>query len=288
MKRFLPLLLAMALLSGCGGGPAPAEVKASPEEVPASSETASIPPLTELAELSTPAAVTEGRAPAGSYTLPEELAGGPILEDSFPVLLAELPEEDARIYGLAWDMLLIQWGDREAEFDWPWLAPLQVLPRLFCLDLDGDEEKELIVICHPGTGTGVSVDDLYVLEKGADGSLTGYTIPWEFFREDLSAALSVETVNGRTYAILGRELSDITGLLPEEGDPANIEGLCAGDIISFSVTPEPQFYREYIRFQGSVWLAGDGYIPALAYAAGVDAVVLYQDGVFTLAQPHLS
>lgn len=288
MKRLLPLLLTIALLSGCGGTPVPAQPQDPPEAAPEPSETAFLPPLTELAELSTPAAVTEGRVPAGPYTLPQKLSDGPILEDSFPVLLAELPEADARVYGLAWDRLLIQWEDREAEFDWPWLTSMQVLPRLFCLDVDGDEEEELIVICHPGTGTGVSVDDLYILEKGADGSLTGYTIPWEFFREDLSAALSVETVNGRTYAILGSELSDITGLLSEEGNPARIEGLSAGDIISFSVTPEPRFYREYIRFQGSAWLTGDGYIPALSYAVEVDAVVLYQDGVFTLARPHLN
>ncbi len=85
---------------------------------------------------------------------------------------------------------------------WRWLTSQQILPRLFYFDAVGD--LKLIIICHPGTG--VSVDGLHILEKNPDQTLTSYALPWEFFSEDLSKALSVKTANGRTYSILEGEL----------------------------------------------------------------------------------
>lgn len=285
MKKCIFSLFLLLLLIGCGA-PAPAEPGVPPEEPTAVSEAGFLSALTPLGELSTPAEVTEGRELAENYSLPQALYLNPIMDDSFPVLVAEA--EDAAFYGLQWDKALIRWGDGRAEFDWPWLTPQQILPRLYCFDLDNDWQDELIVVCHPGTGTGISVDELHVLEKGQDGTLTDYALPWEFFSEDMSKALSVETVNGRTYSILGTELTDITGLLPEDADPENIDGLSAGDIINFEIVPEPRFYGEDLRYRGSAWLRGEGFPGALCYVAEIEAVISYQDGVFTMTQIHLS
>lgn len=52
--------------------------------------------------------------------------------------------------------------------------------------------------------------------------------------------------------------------------------------------PGAPLLRESLRFRGSAWLDGEGFHPTLSYAAEVDAVVRYQDGVFTLSQIHLS
>lgn len=281
MKTRILSLALLLVLAGCGA-PAPAE------ESPAVFETEFLPALDPLEELSTPADVTEGRA-QGDYELPKTMFYDPVTEDDFPALLVELPEADAAFYGLDWDAALIRWGDSRAEFDWPWLTSQQIFPRLYCFDLDHDWDDELIVICHPSTGTGVSVDDLHILEKNPDGTLTDYALPWEFFSKTLGESLSVKTVNGRTYSILGAELVDITTILPEGGDPESIERFRAGDIVHFSVTPEPQFNDEEIRFRGAAWLIGDEHFqPTVAYAAEVDAAVLYRDGTFTLSQIHLS
>ncbi len=285
-KAAFALSFLLALLCGCAP-PAPAEPESPPEASPATSKAEFLPALTPLVELSTPAETAEGRA-QGNYELPKKMFYDPVTEDDFPALLAELPEANAAFYGLDWDKALIRWGDSVAEFDWPWLTPRQILPRLYCFDLDHDWEDELIVVCHPGTGTGVSIDDLHVLEKNLDGTLTDYALPREFFSEDMSEALSVRTLNGRTYSILGAELVDVTSLLPEDAAPENIEGFCTGDIINFAITPEPEFNWEHIRVRSAASLCGEGFSPTLSYAAEVDAVVLYQDGVFTLSQIHLS
>lgn len=63
MKRgWIPLLLALALLSGCGKRPALAEVL--PDELPAIVEAVSLPEPRRLEPISAPAIVTEGRLPA--------------------------------------------------------------------------------------------------------------------------------------------------------------------------------------------------------------------------------
>ncbi len=98
--------------------------------------------LLALAGCETPAAVTEGRTPAENLELPKSIFLNPILDDSFPVLVSELPENEAAFYALSQDTVLIRWGDSRAEFDWPWLTPQQVLPLLFCLDADGDQEDK--------------------------------------------------------------------------------------------------------------------------------------------------
>lgn len=280
MKRLLPLLLALLVLSGCAGSGQNLENPPAP-----AAETASLPPLTPLAELSAPAAVTEGRKPAMRYDLPQSLCADPIADDSFPVLLAELP--DAAFYGIQWDTALIRWGDCLAEFDWYYLTPRQIFPRLFLFDLDDDREDELIAVCYSGSGTGVACEELHILKKSPEGTLTDYALPRELFTEELTGAMSVETVNGQTYSILGTQLVDITGLLPEDSDPADIEGLSAGDIVYFEATPDAPF-GDHLRFHGAAWLMGEPFPPTACYAADLEAAVFFQDGVFTLSDFQLS
>lgn len=283
MKRLFLLFVALLVLSGCAG---PGDTPEDPP-APAEEETASLPALTPLEELSAPAVVRPGRKPSAHYDLPRSLRADPIADDSFPVLLAELPEADAAFYGIGWDTALIRWGACLAEFDWYYLTPRQILPRLFRLDVDGDLENELIAVCYSGSGTGVSYEELHILKKNPEGALTDYVLPGELFTEDLTTAMSVETVNGRTYAILGTQLTDITGLLPEDSDPAAIEGLSAGDIVSFEATPDSPS-GEHFRFHGAAWLMGEPFPPTACYAADLESAVSFKDGVFTLSNLQLS
>ena len=181
MRRplFLPLaLLPLALLvfSGCSA-PAPAQPEPPPEE---SVEIFSLPETRRLEPLSAPGIVTEGRTPAEDRTpaLPKgdrDYHGNMMrwVHENTAELVAPgacfyaLPRTEVRP-----EAALILWGERAAEFDWNFSTPRMFLPEMDCFDLDGDGEDELVILCCSGSGTGVSVWDLHVVEKQEDGTLT--------------------------------------------------------------------------------------------------------------------
>ena len=134
-------------------------------------------------------------------------------------LLAELPEQDVMLYGVRDDQgddhALLRWGGSLAEFDWSFGGPLIVEPRLWCWDVDDDGQEEVVLVNHVGSGTGVSIEELHIVEKNEDGTLTDYAFPKELWQEDLSSLLDTAVSDERTFAVLGEELVDITRQLPE-------------------------------------------------------------------------
>ena len=281
MRQIIPLLLALTLLTACGAKP---ETVMEALEVPAFS----LPETAEAEPISAPAVVTEGRAPAKNYDLPPSLAtaqkhprynmerwaSGGVIE-----LLAEAPEADAAFYGLPYsedthETALIRWGDSLAEFDWDFLTPRRFLPRMAVMDLDGDGKDELIVLTYVGSGTGVSIYDLHVLEKSPDGSLTDYAMPGSLWQEQLPPLLRFVQTDGRNFLILGRELLEIDTdhVLEGETEPS------AGYIANFRLLPE----ENAIQLLGAVGLRNP-----TSYAADYTADVGYRDGVFTLSGFHL-
>ena len=295
MKRrgnLLPEVLALLVLAGCGGqaaSPPPEPMTAQEQEPPAAVQETVLPETEALEPLTAPAVVTEGRTPVEQYDLPVgrhyhanmmNWAGG---NGESIALLAEDSGADAAFYGVEWDTALIRWGDSQAEFDWLFATPRQYLPELYCFDLDGDWEDELVVLCYSGSGTGVSIYDLHVVEKDPDGTLTGYTLPRNVFSQ-LSERISIFTSGGSTYAILGTELVDLTGFT-ENG--ADIQGLALGDIVYYDVNPESAEGYD-IRLLAGAWAESDYFPPTAAYMADLDALVTYEDGVFTLSRIHLN
>lgn len=281
----LPLaLLPLALLvfSGCSA-PAPAEpLPEEPEEV------LSLPETRRLEPLSTPGIVLEGRIPAedrkSAPPMGDQDYHGNMMRwayDNTAELVAEAP--GAYFYALPRteehpETALILWGESVAEFDWLFSTPRMFLPEMYCFDLDGDGEDELIVLCYSGSGTGVSVWDLHVVEKNGDGTLTDYST--FHYAEDgsplwegVSSLLRLERTGDRAFLILGRELVEVdSAVLPEEERKP-----FTGSTIQFEVFPE----ERCIRFWGGVDV-----IPAW-YIAEISADAAYQDGTFTLSNFHL-
>lgn len=294
VKRFLPSLLALTLLAGCGGNPAPAEPEPSPEEPPAEAETVSLPESRRPELISAPAVVEEGRTPAEEYELPplprntdwtvyrsnamHWAADGPHI-----AVLAEDREADAVLYGLplyantSQETALIRWGDSLAEFDWTLFpGPSMVLPQIEVLAADSGTEK-LAVICQVGTGTGVSIQELHILEKGPDGTLTAYTFPERLWQEELPRLFRAAELDGRTFAMLGYELVEFH----HEGPELDLEKTSSGMIADFSTEDWGG-----LRFRGAFCLSPpDSAMPC--YVAETSAEILYRDGVFALQDFHL-
>lgn len=294
VKRFLPSLLALTLLAGCGGNPAPVEPEPSPEEPPAKAETASLPESRRPELIFAPADVTKGRAPAEEYELPplprntdwttyqsnamHWVADGPHI-----AVLAEDREADAVLYGLplyanaSQETALIRWGDSLAEFDWTLFpGPSMVLPQIEVLAADSGTEK-LAVICQVGAGTGVSIQELHILEKGPDGTLTAYTFPERLWQEELPRLFRAAELDGRTFAMLGYELVEFH----HEGPDLDLEKTSSGMIADFSTEDWGG-----LRFRGAFCLSPpDSAMPC--YVAETSAEILYRDGVFAMQDFHL-
>lgn len=288
MKKPLPVLLALVLLTGCGSGSAGVIGGADgPTEIMVD-ETGAVPlPETAPARpISAPAVVTEGRMPAKGYDLPAEAADMMEWGGRSPVAkLAELPEQDAAIYGVAKEQgtaMLLRWGDSLAEFDWNYGGPQIAGPQLRYWDVDDDGQDEVVLVNHIGSGTGVSVDELHIVEKQEDGTLTDYVFPEKLWGEQLAFLLGTAAVSGRTFAVLGEELVDITRHLPEGLEPEALRGLGTGSIARFEADCSD---GTDIRFSGSACLDADGFY--YCYVADLSADVSYADGVYTLSNFHL-
>ena len=226
MKRLTALTLALLLalsLSACKKAEeaprtpvpaAPADVETPREGFTTLTGDAFEP--TNVKSISASAVVTEGRIPEGEYDLPEEVTRQSDLMISGGIaLLAELPEEDIGFYGLEGKEFypaLIRWEDSLAEFDWLYMTPRCVEPRLWCFDFDGDGEEELVVDCYYASGTGVSMSDLHVVEKNADGTLTAYTFPADVLMPALGGYTCLVKAGNDDYVVLGGEMVHITEL----------------------------------------------------------------------------
>ncbi|MCI8971258.1 MAG: hypothetical protein HFF99_07310 [Oscillibacter sp.] len=288
MKKGWILLLALLLLSGCGGSPSPAE----PEEPPEEEAAITLPEPRRLELISALAIVTEGRPPAEDYDLPplprdtdwttyrnhamHWVTGGPHI-----AVLAEDREADAVLYGLplyansSGETTLIRWGDSLAEFDWTLFpGPSMTLPQIKCLDAGGGA-KELAVICQVGTGTGVSIQKLHILKKGPEETMTAYTFPESLWQEEIPKLFDTAEPGGRAFAMLGHELVEFSH------EDLDLEKTSSGMIAGFSIEDWGG-----LQFRGAFCLSPpDSPIPC--YLAEASAQISYRDGVSTLQDFHL-
>ena len=83
--------------------------------------------------------------------------------DSKEELLASIPERQVFLYGEE-NSVTLRIGDDTRQFDWEYMTPRGVLPQLQVQDYDGDGRAELSVILYIGSGTGVSVEELHIID----------------------------------------------------------------------------------------------------------------------------
>ena len=293
MKRLTALTLALLLalsLSACKKAEEAPQtpVPAAPTDVETPQEgfttlTGDAFEPTNVKSISASAVVTEGRIPEGEYDLPEEVTRQRDLVTSGGIaLLAEIPEKDIAFYGLEGKEFypaLIRWGTSQAEFDWLYMTPRCIEPRLWCFDFDGDGVDELVVDCYWGSGTGVSLSDLHVVEKNADGTLTAYTFPADVLMQTLGGYTCLVKAGNDDYAVLGGEMVHITELPGGETLDLKKHDLTAGSVLGFEKTEQGMECSVGIQLEGGelhFW-----------YVADVTADVLYQDGTFILDGFHL-
>ena len=280
-RRIACLALVMLLtLTACGD-------KKTQQEQPTHAPAAELPLAETLPELNSAKAAelgawdTEGRLPGGEYDLPEKLTSMEDWQQSGGVaLLAE--QGDVAFYaveGKEKSVALLRWGDSLAEFDWLYVTPRGIEPTLWLRDVDEDGVDEVVVNCYGGSGTGVSLEFLHIVEKSEDGTLTGCELPWQEVEKAVGEQLQILNLNGSTYAALGRELVDITAAVKEQ--QVRVEAVSLGAVAAYRPA------EEGLTCSFGVVAEGEG-IPYLAmYVATVEGDVRYENGFFTLENLHL-
>jgi len=283
MKKRIAMFLALTMLlalTACGAKQAEQkepEQTVNQQETPAEA----LPELLPAESVEIAAETMEGRTPGGEYVLPEEVVSMVEWQWSGAVgLLAQ--EGDVAFYALEGkesNPALLCWDDLQAEFDWWYATPQAIEPELWVYDMDEDGEDEVVADCYGGSGTGVSLEYIYVVERDGN-SLTSFELPWAAVAEGLNAHLQTVSVNGKTYAALGRELVDITADL--EGVKAEDVSICLGQTAAYRPA------ETGLTCTFGVVAEGDG-IPFLScYVAEVEGEIRYADGVFTLENLRLS
>ena len=284
MRKWMAVLLALTLvlsLSACKkkGTESSSEESKSPAPVE-NEETAEPAPKLEPAKpVTVNAQVEEDRIPGGEYYLPEELTPMNVwLSEGSIALLAQ--QDDVSFYGVEGKEstpALFCWGESQAEFDWWYVTPRAIEPELWVYDIDEDGAVETVIDCYAGSGTGVSLEYIYVVEKNEYDELTSYCLPWEDLCDGINAQLQLLTMNGGTYAVLGREMLDISAEVGESDT----------EKMNAAVGYIAHYERGEQGLDCTFGVIAEGGEAPLLYVGLVEGTLHYKDGVYTLDNLHL-
>ncbi len=79
-------------------------------------------------------------------------------------LLVAIPEKEIYLYDTKNGQVILSVGENKSYYDWQCLTPRFILPQMQLGDFDNDGIEELSVILYTGSGTGVSIQDLHIIE----------------------------------------------------------------------------------------------------------------------------
>ncbi len=176
VKKLILLLciLILFILSACNGNimgsPAP-----TPTREPASAPTPTVKPFD-------PENVT-------LEDLPTEID----LYSLKPIrLLSKLDENNLSVFWVEdTGSYILRYNDTLYSFnDWPSGAPQRIPPSMSFYDFDGDGRMEQAIVLSLGSGTGIAISELHVLEFSPDGSVTDIKLASEKYMDFLSGNIS--------------------------------------------------------------------------------------------------
>lgn len=216
----------------------------------------------------------EGVAPQAEYDLPEEVFEGIPDGDETCLKLAAYPDNNLDIYSVCEpdknDCLLVTWENISRQFDISTLGTGGIAVHSALWDVDGDGADELILIEHAGSGTGVSVDNLHIVERTESG-LSLYSLRDDAvvppIREWITQRINMED---RKIRVAGTAFS-----VP---DHIGLSDFALGNIVSFEMEDSQICMRVVIGF----WPPEREFHGVSDYAVCLQADVVFSDGTFTL------
>lgn len=198
------------------------------------------------------------------------------------VLLSQAADKDAALYGLCGGgAMVLRAGEEIYPVSLYWTSPQMRIPELYVSDYDGDGKEEYAIYTLMGTGTGVSVAQLYMVETdGEDFAIREFeyadilrqleriTYTWDEEYEQVQ--VSVDGVY-QTWILAGKYLKE---------EDLHFESLSWGDILGF-VERDGQWY-----LSGKAGITPQEWATP-SYSCGMNflSTVSYsEDGSFTLGE----
>ena len=197
-------------------------------------------------------------------------------------LVAQLPQEDTWLYGTYGpgeaQGVILRVGEDWQSFDLPFLAPQGLLPAMSYGDYDGDGDRELAVVTHQDSGTGINTWGLSVVDfSGASWSLLSFAPADYAAILDLALSSTYDPEANRVVLQAGEAVLEV--------DLTALGVSAAGGEVEASVGGWILFATQGDDLFGSfsIDLSGPG-LPSqgVQYAAVLQAEVVYTGSAFGL------
>lgn len=188
-------------------------------------------------------------------------------------LVASIPDKDIYLYG-ADDGVILRQVDILKPLEWVYLTPRFILPRIVAEDIDNDGVEEILCILYVGSGTGISIEELHILEPDDTEIYRDLMFLPDDYINQLHDLISFQydKENNKLYYIVDEE--DIEFDAPIEFTDFNFQSIYYGFIIYF-------YYENEIIME----IAPEYYLKgrtAPFYFNRITAKVIYEDENFTI------
>jgi len=231
------------------------------------------------------ASETRGPVIAGEHPNSKIPAGheDPVIAAEPPnPIIAELPDRDIALYAAA-DGVVLRIGRHERRFDWICGTPRMIMPVLHAADFDADGEDELAVILYTGSGTGISIQELHVVDYDGTGRMEDHVFAENDYVGQLHERFEFRPPNpGRDGAATGEIAVDsrtipvnLAEFVSEEYGPISDRPVF-GNIVHFEAE------ERRLKAQFGVGIVVEPFFTP-QYIGTLNADVQYRDGRFVLA-----
>lgn len=79
-------------------------------------------------------------------------------------LISAIPNRNIYLYAIKPNGVILYIDGKGRYFNWDYLTPRFILPKMNVDDYDNDGKEELSIILYVGSGTGYAVEDLHIIE----------------------------------------------------------------------------------------------------------------------------
>lgn len=190
---------------------------------------------------------------------------------------AELPEdaviliqgtENFRLYGEVDAGMLVEITEGSyVRTDHGYTSPQWHQPEVCEADYDADGETELAIIAHTGTGTGVFIDALYMVDRDAQGEWKMYEFLYEDYMPQLGSHFStayIRTGDGGTIDYVPQPESHFSAEIKPDEVRLMLDGKIVGTTQLIEAERLENGYQYYagnqIRFsfiEGKIWMRAE-------------------------------